>query len=164
LSLLGNFRNAKNIPSLLEEHVSDDKFKKSNSYGIDKFSFGIKEQIFMLIEGVALTLLGYLPFAWDLSYTWCDNIGLIKSDSSLLYIEIMSTIMFMFILTIHDTIVGLPFSIYRNFVVEEKHGFNKSTFGLFMKDKLIGLALSLGIGSPVMAALVYIIRLGGIYI
>lgn len=35
-----------------------------------------------------------------------------------------------------QTIIGLPFSFYSTFVVEERHGFNKQTLGLFFADKV----------------------------
>lgn len=34
-----------------------------------------------------------------------------------------------------QTIIGLPFSMYSTFVVEQRHGFNKQTLGIFMVDK-----------------------------
>lgn len=33
-----------------------------------------------------------------------------------------------------DLVLGLPFSLYGTFVVEQKHGFNKQTLGLFCVD------------------------------
>ena len=43
-----------------------------------------------------------------------------------------------------DMVLGLPFSLYGTFVVEQKHGFNKQTLGLFFLDilKSVGTALS----------------------
>lgn len=35
-----------------------------------------------------------------------------------------------------DMVLGLPFSLYSTFVVEQKHGFNKQTPGLFFMDVL----------------------------
>ena len=33
------------------------------------------------------------------------------------------------------------FSLYKDFVIEEKHGFNKKTVGLFISDLFKGLAI-----------------------
>ncbi len=43
-----------------------------------------------------------------------------------------------------DIVLGLPFSLYGTFVVEQKHGFNKQTLGLFFLDilKSVGIMLS----------------------
>jgi STE24 endopeptidase len=48
-------------------------------------------------------------------------------------------------------------------VVEQKHGFNKSTVALFFQDKLITLALTFGLSLPILAIVVWLIRLGGEY-
>lgn len=37
---------------------------------------------------------------------------------------------------LEQTIVGLPFSLYSTFVIEERHGFNKQTLGIFFADKV----------------------------
>jgi STE24 endopeptidase len=51
--------------------------------------------------------------------------------------------------------------LYQTFVLEEKHGFNKMTIGLFIMDTLKGWALGFVIGSPVLAAFLWIIRWAG---
>lgn len=40
------------------------------------------------------------------------------------------------LILVEQTIIGLPFSLYSTFVIEERHGFNKQTLGLFMADKV----------------------------
>lgn len=156
-----NFKRAKNIPVELAGVVPDEKFRKSLSYGSDKFHFGLFESGFMYVEGVALILLGWLPFAWDLSAQLASTWGLLGFAKSQLQEEIIITVVFICVLGLHDTIVGLPFSVYSTFVVEQKHGFNKTTLALFFRDKLLSIVLGLVIGSPVLAAVVWIVRLGG---
>ena len=41
------------------------------------------------------------------------------------------------------TVLGIPMSLYKIFILEEKYGFNKMTIGLFIRDFLISLMLSL---------------------
>jgi STE24 endopeptidase len=57
--------------------------------------------------------------------------------------------------------VGLPFSLYSTFVIEERHGFNKSTIALFLKDKLLMILLMVVIGTPVFSVMIYVIRVSG---
>lgn len=134
---LSNFKTAKNVPILLKDHIPAEKFSKSLLYGIDKFSFGIFESSFMLTENVALLLLGYMPYVWDLGTSIALKYGFVTDGNSNLRQEIIFTIMFLFLSTIHDTVISLPFSLYSNFVVEERHGFNKTSIGLFFRDKLL---------------------------
>ncbi|UKJ90820.2 metalloprotease [Theileria orientalis] len=60
-----------------------------------------------------------------------------------------------------DTVVDLPFSLYSDFVLEEKHGFNKKTYKLFLKDLLITLSLEVGLGGPFLAAVIFLVNWGG---
>jgi STE24 endopeptidase len=50
--------------------------------------------------------------------------------------EIGTTIIFFLLDGAKDTLLGLPFSLYSTFVVEQRHGFNKQTLALFLVDVL----------------------------
>lgn len=105
--------------------------------GVDKFKFGILESVILFVEGLFLIFQGYLPWAWDTAGSVAVNCGLISSLSNTLYAEIVVTFLFIIILTLHDTLLSLPFSLYKTFVVEQNHNFNKSTLGLFFQDKVL---------------------------
>ena len=44
---------------------------------------------------------------------------------------------------IGSTIINIPFSLYKTFVIEERFGFNKMSKKTFFLDKLKGLLMSL---------------------
>jgi STE24 endopeptidase len=69
--------------------------------------------------------------------------------------------MFLFITSVLDTVISLPFGLYKTFVIEEKHGFNKQTMSLYIKDLFISFALTCVIGGPVIAVIITIIRKTG---
>lgn len=48
-----------------------------------------------------------------------------------------------------NSIISLPFSYYEKFVLDAEFGFNKSTIGLFIKDTLISLVMTVIFGSLV---------------
>ena len=50
--------------------------------------------------------------------------------------EIYRSMMFVFLMNIFNTIIGLPFSIYGTFVLEERHGFNQQTPLFYVKDQI----------------------------
>lgn len=159
---LRKFRQAKEMPVELKlGGISEDIFKKSLSYGKDKLSFGMFETSALFIESTVLVLAGYLPYAWDLSKRALLCVGISHSSYSPLVYEMLITSVFVAIMSLHDTIVTLPFSLYSTFVVEEKHGFNKSTMALFFKDKLMTLLLTLVIGAPILSGVVWVVRWGG---
>jgi STE24 endopeptidase len=46
--------------------------------------------------------------------------------------EILRSAALMLVMNIFNTLVGLPFSVYHTFVLEEKHGFNKQVSEIFV--------------------------------
>lgn len=60
-----------------------------------------------------------------------------------------------------SSLVDLPFSLYRQFVIEERFGFNRMTLKLFAADHLKQAALGLVIGTPVLLAVLWLMtRMG----
>lgn len=60
-----------------------------------------------------------------------------------------------------STVTSIPFSLYSTFVVEEKHGFNKQTIGLFFTDILKGQLVMAAIMLPFMSVFLWIIKSTG---
>ena len=132
----------------------------------------------MLAYSVAQLLYGYLPYLWDLSVNISREYLKISTENDLKN-EIIITLVFLFVtrysysilnacttslilfLSVLDTVISLPFGLYKTFIIEEKHGFNKQTLSLYIKDLLISFALTCVIGGPVIAIIVAIIRKTG---
>jgi len=158
---LAMFLKSKDIPNELKEHVSQETFEKSLVYGYDKLYFSSVEGTFVFLENWALVLLGYLPFAWDFSSSTLSHLGLTDVAYSPLFLEMCRTCFFLTILILHDTIISMPFSYYSTFVIEARHGFNRSTLPLFIQDKIKGFLLTVVFGCPILSTIVYLVRKGG---
>ncbi len=61
------------------------------------------------------------------------------------------------------TIAGLPTDLYSTFGLEAKYGFNKTTVGLYVTDRLKGLALGLVIGVPLLLVILWLMDVMGAY-
>ena len=64
---------------------------------------------------------------------------------------------FLFIMSF-EFLKDIPFSLYRNFVVEKRYGFNTMTFRLWLTDLLKGFLLSTVIGALVIAGALALVR------
>jgi len=53
-------------------------------------------------------------------------------------------------------LIDLPLTLYTQFVIEEKFGFNRMTFGLFLIDLIKQTALGVAIGTPVLLAVLWL--------
>lgn len=59
------------------------------------------------------------------------------------------------------SIFTLPLSLYRHFVIEERHGFNKMTLKTFFADGVKEYLIGVVIIGPLMAGLIKLIRWAG---
>jgi STE24 endopeptidase len=62
-----------------------------------------------------------------------------------------------------STFATLPFDLWRTFVVEERHGFNRMTPRLFAADFAKGLVLAVALGAPILLAVFWLVKSTGAY-
>lgn len=157
---LGNFRAGKGTTP--PTGVDTETFEKANHYGEDKLHFGLYEGLFsLLVSGVLSTLVGATPYMWTQSVDIASSILGAEESAGSYKSEVVTAIVFIALVQIIETVMNLPWSCWRTFKIEAKHGFNKTTLGLFFKDKALGLVLSMVIGSPVLAVIIYMCRTFG---
>jgi hypothetical protein len=80
-------------------------------------------------------VLHYRAMPW----VWARTAPLLASAAratglQLLQGEICHTIAFLLIIIVANMALELPWSLWRTFVVEQRHGFNKQTLALYMSD------------------------------
>jgi len=69
--------------------------------------------------------------------------------------EISRGLIFTGVLVLASRLLGLPFSAYRTFVIEERFGFNRTTPRTFALDTAKGLILTAIIGAPLLAGVIW---------
>ena len=69
---------------------------------------------------------------------------------------VWTSIAFLGILYIANDLIELPFDIYDTFVIEQRFGFNKTTAGTFVLDRLKGYLFTAIIGGALLYAVIYI--------
>ena len=69
------------------------------------------------------------------------------------YGPIICGLIYAAILMLLKGLVSLPFSIYHTFVIEERFGFNQTTWSTFFMDLLKGLGLGILLGAPLLAGI-----------
>ncbi|MBF0126954.1 MAG: M48 family metallopeptidase, partial [Magnetococcales bacterium] len=65
------------------------------------------------------------------------------------------------VLLLLSKLISMPFKIYGTFVVEARHGFNKTTPATFIGDRAKGLLLSLVLGGPFLIAVLFFFQYTG---
>lgn len=126
--------------------MDEGTYKKAVAYTLAKQRFGAIEMIFS--TGVlALVVFGMvLPLLFSRIAAWAP--GAAKWDDAL-FILLAGTLI---------SLPSLPFEWWAQFRLEAQFGFNKSTPGLWVADKLKGLALMFVIGFPLLWGLLSLVR------
>ncbi|KAF2090674.1 CaaX prenyl protease-like protein [Saccharata proteae CBS 121410] len=143
-------------PKALSNEVDQATYDKSQAYGRAKAKFGFVSGLFSQLKSLATIQYDWYPRIWAVTGIW-----LAKYAPSYMSGEIGHSLLFIFTFTLIDTILGLPFAYYQNFVMEEKFGFNKLTVKLWITDMLKGQALGVVFGVPIMSAFLKIIQKTG---
>lgn len=139
-------------PAEVKSFVDQDTYDKTQSYGRAKLQLSIVESVYDLAVTLAIYKMGALPMAWGWAQRAVSWLGWSRFSG-----PIAQSLAFFAIQTPITQLISAPFSLYRNFVLEEKFGFNKMTLGLWVTDTVKSLGLAVALGGPIMAALLKII-------
>ncbi|KAL2536442.1 CAAX prenyl protease 1-like protein [Forsythia ovata] len=146
------------LPKPLMGVISQEKFKKSRAYSLDKSHFHFVHEFVTILMDSAILYFGILPWFWKRSGDLLVHVGLNAEN------EILHTLAFLAGVMFWSQVTDLPFSLYSTFVIESRHGFNKQTIWLFFRDMIKGIVLAIVIGPPIVAAIIVIVQKGGPYL
>ncbi|MDH4402006.1 MAG: M48 family metallopeptidase [Burkholderiaceae bacterium] len=138
------------VPAEFATRIALASHQKAADYTTARVRLGMAELVFDAAVLVGLTLLGGLQLI-DL---WVSSLTTHDLFRQVLLIVVVSVLL---------GVLGLPFSIYRQFKLEAKFGFNRMTPGLFVSDTLKGLLLGLVLGLPLLAAVLWLMAEAGTY-
>lgn len=148
LQYLNSKSSKKEIPKELEGIYDEGQYAKSQAYHqeTDRFAIFSASLSFAIMAGAII-------FGWfGLLDQWARSFSLS---------EPLTALVFFGVLFVGDDLIGIPFSLYRNFVIEEKYGFNQMTPGTFWTDKIKSYVLTIIIGGLLLFALIYLVELTG---
>lgn len=141
-------------PSALAPHVPFDAFRKSQAYGRDKMRFQLVSDAISQVVSALVVHYNLYAWAWGLAGALLARLGVAEG-------EIVHSLAWMVVMTALRTPLSLALSGYRNFVIEERHGFNKLTPTTFVTDTLKEWALGILVLLPLTAAMLALIRWAG---
>jgi STE24 endopeptidase len=131
------------VPTAFQDRVSLTAHQKAADYTVEKIRLGDIDAGVGILFLLLLTLGGCISLVFEFWSTF---------ELSPMIAE-LAAVASLFLLM---TVIEIPFSLYQTFVIEEKYGFNKNTVGQFAKDQLISIALTFGIGLPIMALILWV--------
>ena len=138
------------VPAAFRESITLEAHQRAADYTAAKVRLAMIEVVIGALFVLALTLGGVLQ---SLHTAW----------SALGFNGLPHGLAFIAGLAVLGTLVDLPFSLYRTFVIEERFGFNKMTPRLFLIDLAKGTLIGALIGLPVLLAVLWLMERMGPY-
>ena len=132
----------KKIPENLSDIYDKEKYQKSQDYKKTLYKFG------KISKTYSLTIL--LLFFFLDGFLFVDNIARSVFES-----ELLISLSFFGIIFFGSDILNLPFSLYSIFIIEEKFGFNKTTFRIYFFDKIKSWFITILFGGGVLSFIIF---------
>ncbi len=141
--LLNMSRLGAELPDSLKNLLSDEEKARATEYHVASTKLDVLQDATML----GLTLL----FWWTGGFGWLD-----RSVTSVGMGSIGTGLLLICCLMLIQTLANLPFELWSTFKVEAEFGFNKTTPGTFVADKVKALVLGAVLGLPLLALVLWL--------
>lgn len=141
-------RHRDSVPAPFDATVSLSAHQKAADYTVAKSRVGLLETAFGAAVLLGWTLLGGLDALNRVLVDWLGT-GMTQQLALMGAFAVIAGLL------------DLPFSLYQTFVVEERFGFNKMTWKLWLGDMLKGTLLGVAIGAPIAALILWLMGAAG---
>lgn len=135
-----NYKHSlKPVPRLVQDVYDIKRYRKWLAYSLDVHRFSLVQGGFALVLSVVL-LLGPFSFLAKWTSTWLAH-------------PILQSLAFLGVFQTLSVLLMLPLQAYRTFSIEERHGFNRTTTGVFLKDLVISYLVTLVLGGLILGGI-----------
>lgn len=136
------------LPQEFQGVYDPEKYKQALKYQATNYRFHLISAAIDTPIIIAFIVLG----GFNLIDTWARSFNLATLPTGLIFVGVLCAL---------RTVMGLPFSIYKTFVIEERFGFNKTSPRTFVEDLLKGLVLGALLGGGIFAGIVWFFESSG---
>lgn len=105
--------------------------------------------LFDTVINIVCLMRSYYPLTWGRSGDIVSHLGFTG--------EIAQSVVWALMLSVIGTLLNIPWSVYSTFVIEARHGFNKTTPFVYITDFIKSLFLTVLFVPPIVAGIVYIL-------
>lgn len=136
------------VPAAFADSLSLSSHQKAAQYTLAKSRLSLWDMALEALVLLGWTLLGGLEWLNQTLLGWLGA-GMLQ--------QLSLVVGFMVI----GGLIHLPLSLMQTFGVEQRFGFNKMTWGLWLSDLLKGVALGLVLGLPILWLILWLMQAGG---
>ena len=144
-------QHSSRVPDAFASTISLASHQKAADYTITKARFGLLEMAFGAAVLLCWTLLGGI-----------DALNQAINHSALAsYGSLVPQLALLAAFGVIGGVLDLPFTLYSTFRIEERFGFNKMTFKLWLADLVKGALVGVVIGLPIVALILWLMGSAG---
>ncbi len=143
LDYLNSRRWSNDLPAELEGIYDAERYRKSQDYIRTNTRFSVISDSVFFAAMLLMLFFGGFALIDSLAWSFTEH-------------PVLLALIFFGVLALAADILGLPFSVYATFVIEERFGFNRTTVKTYILDKLKGLLIGAVIGGGLLALVVWI--------
>jgi STE24 endopeptidase len=137
------------VPQTFAAAIPLEAHQKAADYTVAKARLGMLEDALGAALTLVLTLGGLIQWISDLWGRWLEAGGLLHGSALLLTVFLV------------QAALGLPATLYRTFVIEERFGFNRMTLRLFIADLVKHTLVGLALGVPLLVVVLWLMGRAG---
>ncbi|MCX7835633.1 MAG: M48 family metallopeptidase [bacterium] len=130
------------LPEEFQDIHSEESYRISQEYSREKTKLSLLSSFILFPLQILFIVMG--------GFQWVDQLarsfGFQETATGLIFFGVLYLIM---------KLISLPFSIYSVFVIEEKYGFNRTSWKTFVIDEIKGIVLTLFLGGLTLTIVIW---------
>ncbi|THU04160.1 M48 family metallopeptidase [Lampropedia puyangensis] len=136
------------VPAIFAQRIGLSAHQRAADYTVDTVRLGMFENVVSAMVLIGWTLLGGLDALNQALLSWTGP-GFVQQLLVLLAFAVIAGA------------ISLPWGLYKTFVIEERYGFNKMTWRLWLADAMRSLLVGTLFGVPLAAAVLWLMQMAG---
>jgi STE24 endopeptidase len=144
------------VPGELSGVYEEGEYRRSQAYTAARTRLGMVSSSVGLVGLLGFWLLGGFPWLDAVARSLAASWGWLAG-----WRPVSTGLVFLGGLALGSSLLSLPFSAYSTFVLEERFGFNRTSVRTYVLDLLKGLLLSVALGAPLVAAVLWLFEAAG---
>src|SRR6266581_2415025 len=137
------------VPGTFSGSIPLAAHQKAADYTVAKARLGMLDVLVGAALTLVLTLGGLIQGISDLWGAWLEPGSILHGSALLLSVFFV------------QAVAGLPATVYRVFVIEERFGFNRMTLRLFVADLVKHTLVGLALGVPLLVVVLWLMGRAG---
>ena len=150
VSLLNLKALSPDLPEEFSDTYDQEKYGQSQTYTRVQTVFSLVENTIVTMVSVIFLLAG----GFNLVDEFVRGFGWSSIPTGILYVGALALL---------SSVLGLPFSVYSTFKIEAQFGFNRTTVRTFITDLFKSAVLSIVLGAPLLATILWFFEYTGAY-